>query len=213
MKYLILLVFLSSCYGMNKAKQQTSKALNKYPIVVADIARNAFPCIPNELDSTEYNESIVVRDSLINTLSLLDVQNTEKLKEYLNKTRLDALSIQNCSTILDSAYRYIEKIEEQNQSLKDAVQKLKNLPAPKPIVQKIEDSAKIFMANQVAYDAIVKAAKWETKAADFEAKYNAEHDLRVELEKRQRGKLMIPWWIIIVIVAGAGAGFYFKRFF
>lgn len=56
----ILVAFLASCYTPSKAKQHTQKALIKYPGVVADIARTAFPCVTVGADTV-----ITTQDSLI----------------------------------------------------------------------------------------------------------------------------------------------------
>ena len=76
MRYLIILLLLSSCYGPKKADKQLSKALHRYPDKVATIARDSFPCIPVTDTVTvsdtlsEFIEVIIPCDTLILTDSV-----------------------------------------------------------------------------------------------------------------------------------------------
>lgn len=57
---LLIAVAIVGCYTPKKATEQTQKALIKYPGVVADVARTAFPCVTTESDTV-----ITTQDSLI----------------------------------------------------------------------------------------------------------------------------------------------------
>src|SRR6185436_7499790 len=48
----ILIILLAGCYTQKKAERDTSKALERYPEVVAKIARDSFPCINTGADTT-----------------------------------------------------------------------------------------------------------------------------------------------------------------
>jgi hypothetical protein len=71
MRYLILLTLFTGCYSAKKAEKQTNKALLNYPEKVANIARNAFPCITTATDTivTTQFEFVEVQcpDSIIKT--------------------------------------------------------------------------------------------------------------------------------------------------
>ncbi len=57
---ILLTMAFSSCYTEKKATKQVNKALLKKPLVVAKIARDAFPCITTSQDTV-----IVTTDSTI----------------------------------------------------------------------------------------------------------------------------------------------------
>ena len=57
----IIVVLLSSCYPLSKAKKQTDKAYDHYPAMVAGKTRAWFPC--NTIDSTVTFDTTKVNDS------------------------------------------------------------------------------------------------------------------------------------------------------
>lgn len=61
MKYLIILLLLSSCYTQKKAMDQVLKADAKYPGIVATLARDKYPCtVLLKTDTTTlYEDSLV----------------------------------------------------------------------------------------------------------------------------------------------------------
>lgn len=194
MKYIILLLVLTSCYTQKKAEQQSNKALDKYPEVIANIARKSFPCITTETDSTEFNAAINQRDSAIRALGNLEL-NQGRLKQLVDKAKLDLAAEKNCGDVIDHLYAYADTLEKQNTKLVNLVKKLQNAPPLPPIIRKIKDSSEIFIAYKRATKAIAETADWK-------AKYNAENELRKEYQKRQRGKVLVPWWVFVIIAAG-----------
>lgn len=61
--FFLLVLFVAlfgSCYTQKKATEQTQKALIKYPEVVANVARTAFPCVTTKSDTI-----ISTKDSVV----------------------------------------------------------------------------------------------------------------------------------------------------
>lgn len=61
LKWIWLVLILSACYGVKKAQKQVGKALLYHPEIVAQIARNAFPCYNVKFD-TIINDKLVYID-------------------------------------------------------------------------------------------------------------------------------------------------------
>lgn len=57
-KYLIILIILSSCYTQKKAEEQTDKAHDKYPAMVAKKTRSWFPCVKVKADTAYRTDTL-----------------------------------------------------------------------------------------------------------------------------------------------------------
>jgi len=61
--FFLLVLFVAlfgSCYTQKKATEQTQKALIKYPEVVANVARTAFPCVTTKSDTVVTSHDSIV---------------------------------------------------------------------------------------------------------------------------------------------------------
>ncbi len=117
---LLIAVAIVGCYTQKKAKEQTQKALVKYPEVVATIARTAFPCTTTKSDTV-----ITSKDSII----FIECPETpdNPAPEYIR------------DTVTNTVTKYV----------KGATQFYK-VPVTLPIrtitvIKTVEDSAKIFI--------------------------------------------------------------------
>lgn len=145
---------MTGCYSAQKAKQQTERALEAHPEVVAKVARDAFPCITTNTDSSAFIQSIKELDSLLKETKEISQAKDQRVKEVrdsleaaLNDTR-DTL-INDCGDENRYLLDYASKVQVNNESLKkdndrnrsiiDQLQsQIKNI---KPVEKKIKDSA------------------------------------------------------------------------
>src|SRR4051812_37882191 len=108
---LTVALLLSSCYSQKKATEQTSKALDKYPGVVAAIARTAFPCITKAIDSAKYLAAKRTTDSLTNVLVAAGKDRSDqnqRLQAYIVKLKTDSVAAVNCGQLYGDAIQYAE---------------------------------------------------------------------------------------------------------
>lgn len=208
MKYIILfLIVLSSCYGPKKAEQQTDKALDKYPKIVAKIARDAFPCDSIGTDSTAFKESqaelqklFKYYDSVVNA-GQFTKERLEQLRDSLQHEIDD--SVFNCNDLIEKLYDECNKGTQENTELKKTIKQLKEqVKNIKPIKEIQVDQAQVYLIRDsfnVEHE----------KMLNYKAKYEAEQALRKELQARIKGKVMIPWWVFPLL--GAAAIFIFRN--
>jgi len=137
---IIFLTLLTSCskYTPQVAEKQLTKAYLTYKPLVATTTRGWFPCIVTKNDTI-----IGYKDSLI-YIDCPDVS-TSTPADYLGTDTV-----------------YLNKVVTQNKVVKVPVY----LPVKTvTVVQKIEDSAKIFSLNDAVNDALNDAAKLKAKVA------------------------------------------------
>jgi hypothetical protein len=106
MRYLILLLLITGCYTAKKAEQQTNKALLNYPVVVAKVARDAFPCITKASDTVtriEYEYiDVDCPDSIIKT-ELIPGDTVIRITTKTVRVQVPAKTIYITKNIEDSA--------------------------------------------------------------------------------------------------------------
>jgi len=163
---IIFLTLLTSCskYTLPIAEQQVTKAYLTYKPMVADKTRGWFPCIVTKNDTI-----IGYKDSLI-YIDCPDVS-TSTPTDYLGTDTV-----------------YLNKTVTQNKFVKVPVY----LPVKTiTVVQKIEDSAKIYSLNDAVNNAVNDAAKLKAKVV-------------------KKNKYLL--WGLIIILALAGLNYLqFKR--
>ena len=170
---IIFLTLLTSCskYTLPKAEYQVNKAYLTYPPMVAGKTRDWFPCIVNKTDTI-----ITYVDSLI---------------------YIDCPSVVNgnANEYISSDTVYIKQIVTQNKVVKVPV----NLPIKTiTVIQKVEDSAKIFHLN----DAILTSTNETAKANDSIEK------LEAKIAKKNKYLL----YLLIALLASLGINYLqFKR--
>lgn len=134
---IIFLTLLTSCnkYTLHKAEYQVNKAYLAYTPMVANKTRDWFPCIVNKRDTIiTYVDSLIYIDcpSVVNGTA----------NEYISSDTV-----------------YIKQIVTQNKVVKVPVY----LPIKTiTVIQKVEDSAKIFQLN----DALLNSTNETAKAND-----------------------------------------------
>lgn len=74
MRYLIFILLFSSCYNAQKATDQVNKADNKYPEIVAKLARNKYPCT----DLLKNDTAVIFRDTTV----YVDCPDTAQIATY-----------------------------------------------------------------------------------------------------------------------------------
>ena len=159
-------------------------------------------------DSSGFISSI---DSLQNLLQSSKTQakaylgRYEQIRDSLRHAQ--AASGDDCSTLLAQATDYIAMSNIERDSLKmitddqaariSAAQKqLRNI---KPVIQPVEDSAKIHIAYRDRDAARMDATVWKTM-------YDTDHAWREKQEKKMAGSLVIyiPWWLVVVAAISTG---------
>lgn len=173
MKYIILLFLLSGCYTQKKATEQTQKALIKYPGVVADIARTAFPCVTTASDTVITTQDSIVYiecpDNGNGTAEdyLKDSLEWEAIKSRINKSQL-AMGDNKPAPPLN---------------IIGQPRKVIRVPVTLPVrtitvTTKVEDSAKIFLIT-----AELNKAKTDNE--------------KLQGKVERRGKLLL--WLVIAL--------------
>lgn len=147
---IIFLTLLTSCskYTLPIAEQQVTKAYLTYKPMVADKTRGWFPCI------VKTNDTITTtKDSLI-YIECPDVS-TSTPSDYLGTDTV-----------------YLNKIVTQNKVVKVPVY----LPVKTvTVIQKIEDSAKIFSLNDALLNSVNETAKQKDYGEILEAKIKSKN--------------------------------------
>jgi len=170
---IIFLALLTSCskYTLPKAEYQVNKAYLTYPPMVAGKTRDWFPCIVNKNDTI-----ITYVDSLIYIDCPSVVNGT--LNEYISSDTV-----------------YINKIVTQNKVVKVPVY----LPIKTiTVIQKVEDSAKMFVLNDV-----LQAVENETAILNDDVK-------KLEAKVAKKNKYLL--YLLIALLASLGINYLqFKR--
>ena len=152
--YILLLLFVaatfSACFTMHRAEQQTQKALIKYPVIVAKIARGAFPCILVKSDTifkvvdttiwiecpTSNDPIAIINDNttLVNDSSIMFTHAHNRVYKVpvtlpmrtitITKTIEDSAKIELLLSYVESQNLEVEKLTKINASSKDQVASL-----------------------------------------------------------------------------------------
>lgn len=205
----LLALVLSSCYNEKKATAQVDKATLKFPVVVAKIARDRFPCITKSKDSTEYNKSKRLADSLFNIIDSIynaNAGSSESLKDMIGRLQLDSAAKANsaeCDSIYESLYRFAASKEKESDDLRSAGKSLRNQVAQlqttiinfKPVTEHILDEAEVFVQQK--------------RAEVAEAKYAKEHEARMKFESRSKQYFLIM--IILALIAAIMTYLYIRK--
>lgn len=170
---IIFLTLLTSCskYTLPMAEKEVNKAYLTYPPMVAGKTRDWFPCIINKKDTIiTYVDSLIYIDcpSIINGTA----------NEYISNDTV-----------------YINKIVTQNKVVKVPVY----LPIKTiTIIQKVEDSAKMFVLNDV-----LQAVENETAILNDDVK-------KLEAKIAKKNKYLL--YLLIALLASLGVNYLqFKR--
>jgi len=170
---IIFLALLTSCskYTLPKAEYQVNKAYLTYTPMVATKTRDWFPCIVNKNDTIiTYVDSLIYIDcpSIINGTA----------NEYISNDTV-----------------YIKQIVTQNKVVKVPVY----LPIKTiTVIQKVEDSAKMFVLNDV-----LQAVENETAILNDDVK-------KLEAKIAKKNKYLL--YLLIALLASLGVNYLqFKR--
>lgn len=82
-RYLLLIIFLSSCLSSQKADRQLSRIEKEHPVKIAKFARQKYPCIIKKVDTTiTYVDTTIVIDcdTVINVVdTIVDTITKERI--------------------------------------------------------------------------------------------------------------------------------------
>ena len=121
--WVLIASILSSCYTLNKAKQQVDRAMASYPELVATIAQDSFPCNTIRIDTlmSVYDTTMLIDcpdlpktdlsriDTFLHTkkkLFKLPVKTVFITKTVESTARLVLMNVQ-----LDSAHNLIRELQ------------------------------------------------------------------------------------------------------
>lgn len=100
MRYLIIILLLSSCYNARKAGQQATKAMETYPAQTASLFRGKWPCIDGEVkpgDSTlikQFQEDLKTLQDFYNSQEPQVIHDT-LIESWADTSKIDFLKKQN----------------------------------------------------------------------------------------------------------------------
>jgi len=190
------LLLLSGCYTEKKAEAQTERALDEYPLTVADIIRKEFPCVTTDsvvketVDSSKWIES---RDAAI--------------KKYLRANRsidsLKAITAKHSEELKNACKDYQDIIDEQAtelMNLNDIVATgLKPVIKWREVIKKEKDMAEVNIANAERNAATNKANLLQAENDEMKAQLDG-------YKKKHKGniEILIPLWLIIALAVVFG---------
>lgn len=176
---------MTGCFTESKFNKQFDKAVAKFPTAAAQKTRVAFPCITVSMDSSGFLKSIDDLKKLVYGDSTLFVAKEKRFKE-IHDSLVKAISIDtNCLEEIDGCYRYAAEMQSKAEKSEYLINELKKqISSIKPVVQKIEDSAKIKIAMS-------QAAEMKDTAMKYKLLYDADHSWRISEERRQKGALVL----------------------
>lgn len=147
-----IITALSSCYTADKATQQASKAIDKYPKNVLPLFRGKFPCITTAVTTTIDSTDLVKFKDSVNALhefynELLDNVIPETIEKH---DTIQDLSF--CNAIMRRYERNEGKYKEREATYINQVKDLKERinktpPIREKVVEKIRDSAKFALLH------------------------------------------------------------------
>lgn len=168
--YGLLIVLLSGCYSISKAKSQFSRAAVAYPELPADYCARTYPVIA-KTDSSDYKKGLYILDSLIKlsgvkSSSELTDEERENLLGMINSIRLAIPEPENCDSLSEAIYRLAAKERQRGDYLQrvnsDLILAAKNL---KPVHDTIIDRAALDLCGIERGRAIAISTE-KTKEAD-----------------------------------------------
>lgn len=181
----IIILMMTGCFTESKFNKQFDKAVAKFPTAAAQKTRAAFPCITVSFDSSRFLQSIDELQQIIYSNSI-DFANKEKRYQEIHDSLIGAVRVDsNCIEEIESCYSYGANMQARAEKSEKLVGLLKNQIANiKPVIQKIEDSAKINIAMS-------EAAASKDSAMKYKLLYEADHSWRVAEERKQKGALVL----------------------
>lgn len=181
----IIILMMTGCFTESKFNKQFDKAVAKFPTAAAQKTRAAFPCITVSFDSSRFLQSIDELQQIIYSNSI-DFANKEKRYQEIHDSLIGAVRVDsNCIEEIESCYSYGASMQARAEKSEKLVILLKNQIANiKPVIQKIEDSAKINIAMS-------EAAASKDSAMKYKLLYEADHSWRVAEEHKQKGALVL----------------------
>jgi predicted nucleic acid-binding Zn-ribbon protein len=106
-KYLIIILFFSSCFSEKKAERKLNKVYSYYPEVVAKKSSKLFPCINQTI-------SIDTTDSVYRQIEIQIQKTTDTLKSIISQidTIKDESKIKFYKAKLIESYQFIEGLQQ-----------------------------------------------------------------------------------------------------
>lgn len=188
----IIILMMTGCFTESKFNKQFDKAVAKFPTAAAQKTRAAFPCITVSFDSSRFLQSIDELQQIIYSNSI-DFANKEKRYQEIHDSLIGAVRVDsNCIEEIESCYSYGASMQARAEKSEKLVGLLKNQIANiKPVIQKIEDSAKINIAMSETAAAISKTAEMKDTAMKYKLLYEVDHRWRVAEERKQKGAIVL----------------------
>lgn len=139
MKYLLIILLFTGCYTQKKATDQVNKANDKFPAVVAKLARDKYPCkdLLKPDTTTIYQDSIilveiecpdvpteVIRVDTVNNVITRTVRvpvNMPVQTRYITKWYQDSAQVYLLTKDLETAKFANTKLADENVSLSSKV--------------------------------------------------------------------------------------------
>lgn len=179
-------IVLNSCYTQHKAEKQVDKALDEFPSVVANIARQEFPCVKFDTVTNQYfdtSEYVLQRDSLKNLAELFKSNADSAIAKLKADSSYVNGACKDYEMIIDTLYAENTKLALRLDNIKPILKTIeKFIP--------VKDEAESFSLR----DSLLK----------LHDKYTIDHDYRIKRENRETGRLAvyIPYWLLVLLAVG-----------
>lgn len=191
----IALMLFSSCYNIKKAEKQTYKALAKFPVVVAKIARDSFPCYviraENKIDSAEFKKW---KDSV----NILNDFYDDLFKQIQPVVIHDTTN--HCKAYKDNEIKFMAQIENQKKLISELNNKIDNTPPIKDSTKNwFKDSADMKILQSIIDDQDKDIYDRNINIAKLQAKSNADSET-IKTKNKWLLYLSLALFFIIILL-------------
>lgn len=192
-------ICLGACYNQRQAAEQTARAYRHYPALVAELARDKYPCITTSADSSGFLRSQRVTDSLLqklNTISTGQEYEQGRLLTSIDRLKTDSITALHCKSLLTASAVFIKDQQQNADKLTTTIKVLRAaMRNQQPVVLRIEDSARIYLANKIATEATINYRV-------SQGLYEKEAAAHSKLQRKLRWAIIVPWWLCLLLAAG-----------
>lgn len=177
--------WLYACTGCMSASKATGY-LDKNRKIAADYCAAVFPP-KTTTDTKAYDSTTAIIDSLVNEYNSLRGATDEDRQQLIEQIRQLSYSRPECDTIVKTVNKIIYRDKVVDKAADKAVEAAKNVA---PVIN-----------NQVNTAEVEALRLRFNECADAGLQLSRDNE---DLRDRMKGKWMIPWWIVVAVIAYHG---------